>query len=165
MLAEHTDAVNRLSVLNEAPHFDVCKCMPHDIMHVILEGVLPLHTKLLLVHCIYEERLFTLKTANKLIIQFEYGSVAVVSRVKTLHLDDKTPIGDLSKVPVSAFLPSITDCAALRDNFVILVARILVDNLASFSFLRKCVPIHIQHEYTSFMKEKTVSVSLGVTVN
>ena len=91
-----------------------------------------------------------------------FHSVAVVSRVKTLHLDDKTPIGDLSKVPVSAFLPSITDCAALRDNFVILVARILVDNLASFSFLRKCVRIHIQHEYTSFMK---VSVSLGVTVN
>ena len=47
--------------------------MPHDVMHVILEGVLPLHCKRLLVHCIYEERYFTLKLINRLILEFEYG--------------------------------------------------------------------------------------------
>ena len=35
--------VNRLGVLDEVPSFDLCKCLPHDIMHVILEGVLPLN--------------------------------------------------------------------------------------------------------------------------
>ena len=44
--------VNRLSVLDEAPYFD---CMPHDIMHVILEGILPINCKLLLVHCISDD--------------------------------------------------------------------------------------------------------------
>ena len=42
-------------------------------MHVILEGVLPLHSKLLLLHCVFEEHLFTLKVANRLILEFEYG--------------------------------------------------------------------------------------------
>ena len=62
-----------MSVLDEAPHFDLCKCMPHDIMHVLLEGVLPLHCKLLLVHCIFDERYFTLTVINRLIMEFEYG--------------------------------------------------------------------------------------------
>ena len=65
--------VNRLSILDKAPHFDLCKCMPHDIMHVILEGVLPLHCKLLLVHCMFEEHYFSLKTVNRLISEFSYG--------------------------------------------------------------------------------------------
>lgn len=89
-----------------------------------------------------------------------FHSVAIVSQIKTLHLDDRTAIGDLCEVPVSAFLPSIADCTAVRDNFVILAARILVDNLACFSSLSNCVPRHIQHKFSPFMKERTVSVSL-----
>jgi hypothetical protein len=42
-------------------------------MHVILEGVLPLHCKFLLMHCIFKEHYFTLKLVNKLISEFEYG--------------------------------------------------------------------------------------------
>lgn len=65
--------MNRLSILDKAPYFDLCKCMPHDIMHVILEGVLPLSCKRLLLHCIYDEHYFTLKMLNRLILEFEYG--------------------------------------------------------------------------------------------
>ena len=32
--------MNRLSILNEVPQFDLCVCIPHVIMHVLL-GVLP----------------------------------------------------------------------------------------------------------------------------
>ena len=46
--------------------------MPHDIMHVILEGVLPLHCKFLLMHCIFKEHYFTLKLVNQ-ISECEYG--------------------------------------------------------------------------------------------
>lgn len=65
--------MNRLTVLDKAPYFDVCKCLPHDIMHVILEGVLPLSCKLLLIHCIFDEHYFTLKVLNQRIAEFEYG--------------------------------------------------------------------------------------------
>ena len=47
--------------------------MPHDIMHVILEGVLPRHSKFLLRHCVFEEHFMTLKEVNRLIAEFEYG--------------------------------------------------------------------------------------------
>ena len=47
--------------------------MPHDIMHVILEGVLPRHSKFLLIHCVFEERFITLKEVNRLVAEFEYG--------------------------------------------------------------------------------------------
>ena len=53
--------VNRLSILNEVPLFDLCVCIPHDIMHVLLEGVLPRHCKMLLRYCIIDQRLFTIK--------------------------------------------------------------------------------------------------------
>ena len=35
----------------------------------------------------------------------------------------------------------------------------MVENFTSFSSLHKCVPDHIQHRFSAFMKEKTVSVS------
>lgn len=88
-----------------------------------------------------------------------FHSVATVSRVRTLHLDDKDPVGDLNKLSVAELLPSASDCTAIHDNFVILVARVLVENFKCFSHLRKCVPDHIQHEYSNVMKESTISVS------
>ncbi len=57
--------VNRLTILNDVPLFDVCQCMPHDIMHVLLEGALPLHCKLVLRHCIVDKKYFTLEYLNR----------------------------------------------------------------------------------------------------
>lgn len=65
--------VNRLSILNEVPQFDLCACIPHDIMHVLLEGVLPRHCKMLLHYCIINQRLFTVKQLNEQIKTFKYG--------------------------------------------------------------------------------------------
>ena len=65
--------VNRLSILNEVPLFDLCVCIPHDIMHVLLEGVLPRHCKMLLRYYIVDQRLFTVKYLNQQIKAFKYG--------------------------------------------------------------------------------------------
>ena len=65
--------MNRLSILSQVPNFDLCVCIPHDIMHVLLEGVLPRHCKSLLNYCIIDHRLFTLQQLNKQIEEFEYG--------------------------------------------------------------------------------------------
>ena len=88
-----------------------------------------------------------------------FHSVAAVGRIKTLHLDEEESVADTSDIPVSSFLPSTDDCVALCNNFVILAARVVVENFTCFSSLCKCVPDHIQHKYSAFMKEKTVSVS------
>ena len=65
--------MNRLSALNKVPKFDLCKCLPHDIMHVILEGVLPHHLKLLLQHCVITSKYFSLQNLNTQISTFSYG--------------------------------------------------------------------------------------------
>ena len=64
--------VNRLSILNEVPLFDLYMCIPHDIMHVLL-GVLPRHCKMLLRYCIIDQWLFTIKHLNQQIKAFKYG--------------------------------------------------------------------------------------------
>ena len=64
--------VNQLSILNEDPLFDLCVCIPHDIMHVLL-GVLPHHCKMLLCYYIIDQRLFTVKYLNLQIKAFKYG--------------------------------------------------------------------------------------------
>lgn len=65
--------VNRLSVLDEVPHFDLTLCLPHDIMHVILEGALSRNCKLLLHHCIIDKKYFSLNYLNKMFQDFDYG--------------------------------------------------------------------------------------------
>ena len=90
--------VNRLSILDQAPYFDLCKCMPHDIMHVILEGILPLHCKLLLGHCIFQEHYFTLKKLNQLISDFEYGYGETTNIPRPIDSDQlKSPDSNFSQ--------------------------------------------------------------------
>ena len=61
------------SPLNELKHFHVANGqLPHDIMHVILEGALPLEVRLLLRKCI-DDNLFTLDNLNDRISNFAYG--------------------------------------------------------------------------------------------
>lgn len=62
--------VNRLSILDQVPHFDLCQCLPHDMMHVILEGALQRHCKLVLIH---HEHYFTLHHLNQQISNYSYG--------------------------------------------------------------------------------------------
>ena len=65
--------MNRLSALDDLPKFDVCKCLPHDIMHVLLEGVVPHHLKLLLQYCVNTSKYFTVQYLNTQITTFSYG--------------------------------------------------------------------------------------------
>lgn len=56
--------VNRRSILGELPFFDLTICLPHYVMHVILEGVLPRHIKLLLAHYIVTLKIFILSLSD-----------------------------------------------------------------------------------------------------
>ena len=87
-----------------------------------------------------------------------FHSVATVSRIETLHLDDKQSIGNVNDIPISCFLPSIEDCKAICDNYVVLAARVITENFEHFFQYRDCVPKHIHHEYLAKMSEKTTMV-------
>ena len=47
--------INRSSALSHLEHFNVTEQLPQDVMHVLLEGVVPLNTGLFLHHMIVEE--------------------------------------------------------------------------------------------------------------
>lgn len=68
-----TYGINGLSVLQSLMHFDVCKCFPEDIMHILFEGIVPYETKLLLKYLIDERRCFTLKRLNQIVESFDFG--------------------------------------------------------------------------------------------
>ena len=48
----------------------------------------------------------------------------------------------------------MSDCVALRDEFIILVSRVLVKHFTAFAFLKDVVVDHIPHQYSTEMKKK-----------
>ena len=87
-----------------------------------------------------------------------FHSYAAKNRCITA-LNNSTPIGDILTLPMSVFLPTQEECMVVRNNYVILVSRIIVEHLPSFSMCKKCVPNHIPHKYTHAMSEKSLMVS------
>ena len=58
------------------------------------------------------------------------------------------------------FLPSLDDCEKLRDNYAVLMARVICENLKAFASFKACVPKHIMHKYSTAMAKKSVTVSI-----
>ncbi len=68
-----TYGVNSTCPLNEMNYFHVANSqIPQDVMHVLLEGVIPLETKLV-IRSLMEDGYFTLDQLNERIANFSYG--------------------------------------------------------------------------------------------
>ncbi|XP_070534241.1 uncharacterized protein [Ptychodera flava] len=67
-----TYGVTQLSVFHQTLGFNICTGFPHDMMHVLLEGVVPLEVKLLLRYCIGEQY-FSMNQVNAKLKFFSYG--------------------------------------------------------------------------------------------
>lgn len=66
--------LNYRSPLNAIEHFHVANSqLPQDVMHVLLEGVIPLEMKLMLNVFIYKKKYFSLQFLNERIKSFPYG--------------------------------------------------------------------------------------------
>lgn len=68
-----------------------------------------------------------------------FHAFAALNRIETLRMDDTKSVGTVSTLPLSTFVPSPQDCATLRDNYVILVSRVLVQHIPHFLSLKKHV--------------------------
>lgn len=80
--------------------------------------------------------------------------------VNPTQLPNDAPIADLQHVPNSTFLPSLTDHSKLLSDFIVLIGRVLVQNLPAFEMFQDVVPLHIQHKYSDVLKNKTEMVSI-----
>lgn len=84
--------VKARSELNSSKYFHVVDGLPSDIMHDILEGVLPLHFKVML-KVFLDKKMFTLDELNRRIQGFPFGpndSRNKPSLIKNLSASDCT---------------------------------------------------------------------------
>ena len=88
-----------------------------------------------------------------------FHSYAVHDRADFSKLSGEDPQGKLQNDPFTKFLPSPDDCSQLRENYINLIARVIVEKLPHFNKLSDCLPVHISHEFSRVMKEKSVVVS------
>lgn len=65
--------VKKQSILNRSNFFHVVDGLPSDIMHDMLEGVIPLHVKVMLRKFVVAEKLFSLDELNKRLLGFPFG--------------------------------------------------------------------------------------------
>jgi hypothetical protein len=82
----------------------------------------------------------------------------VINRISGGELEADGPKADLLKVPNLRFIPSITDHQQQRDNYVVLVSRILVDYFDAFGPLKDICIKHIPHKYHKEMSQKSEKV-------
>lgn len=65
--------INRPSILLELGYFDITQQLPQDLMHVLLEGIFPLHMKQLLCYVVHESKFLTLLQINSRILAYQYA--------------------------------------------------------------------------------------------
>ncbi len=134
-------------------------------MHVILEGVLPLHCKLLLVHCIFDEHYFTLKTLNRLISEFEYGyseSKNVPRQLDTDHL--KSSESKLSQSGILCYVRTHITFRCTYGDFLPASQMWLLGRLLPM-IVGKYVPDDDAHWrcYLQLLRILTISTAIEVT--
>lgn len=79
--------INGRSALHEAPHFDVTKQLPQDLMHVLLEGIAAYELKFLLRHYLSTGEVI-LNDLNNKIQKFPYGYSEVKDKPAVIKLTD-----------------------------------------------------------------------------
>lgn len=81
--------------MNKIPHFSVASLqMPQDVMHVLLEGVLPLNVRLMLDSFI-KEGLITFDVLNDRIRNFRYGRIEARTKPPKLFEKKSNSIGQV----------------------------------------------------------------------
>lgn len=95
--------INRKSILTEFPHFDMFKQTPADVMHVLLEGVIPLTLQALIKHYIKTKKT-TLATINKGIKDFQYGYMEANDKPNLIRETDLRGSSGLNQDAAKSYL-------------------------------------------------------------
>ena len=85
-----------------------------------------------------------------------FASNLIVERVPCQNLSSTAPRRDIKKLSNSVFLLNDEEKIKLREDFKVLVGRVLVAGIHSLSFLKSVIPEHIPHKYQKEMSEKSV---------
>ena len=89
-----------------------------------------------------------------------FASNLVAERVPCDHLDSEKPKGNIREARNIDFLLNQDELLRLKEDFKIIVGRVLVDFIPELQFLQSVIPEHITHQYSDKMAEKSTIISL-----
>ena len=93
-----------------------------------------------------------------------FASNIIVERVPCEGLNKTAPQRDIRTLPNSMFLLDNAETSKLRDDFKVLVGRILVERIPSLSFMKSIIPMHIESKYSKEMAQKSTITPLSMQV-
>ena len=96
---------------------------------------------------------------------FHMYMYAVRDRVTGVGLPNESPITDIAKLPLQTYLPSAEECNSLREEFGVLIARVITDKIEYLKPLKPVVPLHMKHKYSDTMTSKSDIVSPTIPVH
>lgn len=89
-----------------------------------------------------------------------FALTLIVERVPSLGLSNDSPQKDIKTLPNCEFLLSDDETSKLREDFKVLVGRVLVSYIPSLSFMKSVIPNHIQHRYQKEMSQQSTIVPI-----
>ena len=89
-----------------------------------------------------------------------FVSNLIVERVPSQNLSTTSPRINIRMLPNSDFLLSAEEEIKLREDFKVLIGRVLLSSVPCLSFLKSVIPDHISHIYQKEMSEKSIVVPL-----
>lgn len=110
----------------------------------------------------FQIRAHDMRTTNQNKDLHYFASNLIVERVPCEGLSQESPQRDISKVPNSLFLLNDNETRKLREDFKVLVGRVLVKHIESLSFLKSIIPEHITSKYPNEMAQKSTIVPLAI---
>ena len=91
------------SILCEVPYFDMFHQTPPDVMHVVLEGVIPLTLHALIKHYVNSKQT-SLSTINNNIKNFLYGYMEAIDKPNFIRDSDLHGSGSLNQDAAKSYL-------------------------------------------------------------
>lgn len=84
-------------------------------------------------------------------------------RISSSNLDNSQPImKDIKQFDNKEYLLSKCELKNMRDEYIVLVSRVLVEFFPCMKVIRKIVPQHISHKYSKEMAEKSEIISMPI---
>ena len=86
--------------------------------------------------------------------------VFIMNRITLNHLSNVGHVGNVRNPDLSVFLVNDDEMAILRENYKVLAARVIVEFMGKFKFLKAVLPEHIPHPYQNQMAQKSVVIPM-----
>jgi len=91
-----------------------------------------------------------------------FSSNLIMNRVNFSHLPNENPLCSLRDLKTSVFSLNVEEWKRYVNTSKVIIARIIVDFFPQFSFLKACIPSHIEHRFSDEMKDKSFIASLPI---